>query len=104
VVTKKRRRSQLARATAERQQLRRAQRAARRRRIRLVVTTVVVVLLVAGLVAWILTHRPGSASTGAAGVDYARVVNHSHHQSAARLLGHATSVTLPGLLQGQEAA
>ena len=75
--------------------------------MRIIVTTVVVVLLLAGLVAWILTHRPGSASAKAVGVDYARVVNHSHQQPVAQTEGHAASgpaQTPSGLLHGHGAA
>jgi hypothetical protein len=71
VATKKRRRSQLARATAQRQQSRRAQRLARRRRRRLAATALAVLVLVAALVTWILVHGSGAGSARAAGVDYA---------------------------------
>jgi hypothetical protein len=70
VVTKSRRRSQLARASAQRQQVRRAQRAVRRRRRRVAITAVVVVLAVAALVTWIVLHSGDAAADRAGSVDY----------------------------------
>ena len=78
MVTKKRRRSQLAKAGAQRQELRRAERARRRKRRQMIVTAVVLGVLVVGLVTWIVLHArdAGSASAAArpgAG-DYASLV------------------------------
>jgi hypothetical protein len=81
VATKKRRRSQLARATTQRQQLRRAQRQARRRRQRLVATVIGVLVALVALVAWIVTHSQGSASALRAAVDYSFVIDQSQHQA-----------------------
>jgi hypothetical protein len=74
VVSKKRRRSQLARATAERQRSRRAQRLARRRRLRVVATAVAVLVALAALATWIVLHARGAESVRATGVDYAAVI------------------------------
>ena len=82
VVTKKRRRSQLARASAQRQQLRRAERDRRRRIRRVLVTTVLALLLVAGLVTWIMLHPPGKGATASARGDYAGVVALVHDQAS----------------------
>jgi heme/copper-type cytochrome/quinol oxidase subunit 2 len=84
VVTKKRRRSQLARAGAQRQQIRRAERQRRRRVRQRVLTAVVVVLLVAGLVTWIALHARDSASASAAPTDYASVVDQPTTAGGAR--------------------
>lgn len=81
VVTKKRRRSQLARASAQRQQLRRAQRARRRKRVRTVVALVAAVTVAAVLVLWILLHARDSGSTPSAWGDYASVVDLSQHHA-----------------------
>ncbi|QWZ09381.1 hypothetical protein KRR39_06300 [Nocardioides panacis] len=80
MVTKKRRRTQLARAGAQRQQLRRAQRARRRRRTRLVLTAVAVVVVLAGLVTWIVLHAKDSGSAASARGDYASLVDLAQHQ------------------------
>ena len=80
VVTKKRRRTQLARAGAQRQQLRRAERDRRRRRTRLVLTTAVVLLALAGLVTWIVLHAKHSESAASARGDYASLVDLAHKQ------------------------
>jgi peptidyl-prolyl cis-trans isomerase B (cyclophilin B) len=79
VVTKKRRRAQLTRASQLRQQARRAQRARRRRKIRLLTTVVLVVLAVAGLTIWIALHGTDSGSTGAGPVDYPSGAVHAAH-------------------------
>jgi hypothetical protein len=81
VVTKKRRRSQLTRATGQRRALRRAQRMARRRRIRLVATVLAIVIVLLALVAWIATHRQESTSAGGTAVDYSVVIDQSHQQA-----------------------
>jgi peptidyl-prolyl cis-trans isomerase B (cyclophilin B) len=79
VVTKKRRRAQLTRASRLRQQARRAQRERRRRKIRLLTTAVLVVLVVAGLMVWIVLHEADSGSTGAGPVDYPSGAAHAAH-------------------------
>jgi hypothetical protein len=84
VVTKKRRRSQLAQAGLQRQQIRRAERARRRRIRQRVLTAVVVVLLIAGLVTWIALHARDSGSASAARVDYASVVDQPTTAGGAR--------------------
>jgi hypothetical protein len=75
VVTKKKRRSQLARAAAVRRQEHRAQREARRRRVRMLVTGLLVLAVVVGLAAWIATHRDTGNTAGAHG-DYDAVARH----------------------------
>ncbi|HET7734397.1 MAG TPA: hypothetical protein VFK52_00360 [Nocardioidaceae bacterium] len=68
MVTKKRRRSQLAHAAAERQAVRRAAREHKRQTRQKVLTVVLVVVLLGALTAWILTHRRDSgAALGSAG-------------------------------------
>ena len=84
VVTKKRRRSQLARAGAQRQQVRRAERARRRKVHQRVLTAIVAVLLVAALVTWITLHARGSGSDSAARGDYASVVDQPTTAGGAR--------------------
>ncbi len=74
VVTKKRRRSQLARAGAQRQAARRAQRVARRRRRQIIASLVLVALAIAALVLWVVLH-PDSATSRASGVDYPGVAH-----------------------------
>ena len=77
MVTKKRRRSQLAKAGAQRQELRRAERARRRKRRQMIVTAVVVGVLVAGLLTWIVLHARdvgSAAALGPAAGDYASLV------------------------------
>lgn len=81
VVTKKRRRSQLARAGARRQQLRRQQRERRRKRVRTVVALVVAVTVAAVLVLWIVLHARDSGSAPSARGDYASVVYLSQHHA-----------------------
>jgi hypothetical protein len=81
VATKKRRRSQLARASAQRQLSRRAQRLARRRRWRLVATAVGILVVLVALAIWILTHREDSASAHARVVDYAFVITQPQDQA-----------------------
>lgn len=81
VATKKRRRSQLARATAQRQRSRRSQRLAQRRRRRLIASALGIVVVLVALVAWIVTHQQDSASARGAGVDYAFVIVQSQHQA-----------------------
>ena len=66
MVTKKRRRSHLARASAVRQQQRRSQREVRRRRRQAILTLVVVLVAVAALVTWIVLDTRSSKDTGAA--------------------------------------
>jgi hypothetical protein len=78
VVTKKRRRSQLAHAQAQRQQLRRAERDRRRRQRRTLLTVVVAVLAVAALVTFIVLHSRDSGSASAGRGDYASQVDRSH--------------------------
>jgi hypothetical protein len=66
VVTKKRRRKELARARAQRRAVNRGRRDARRRRIRLAATAVLAGMLLIGLVVWILLHTAtANAATGA---------------------------------------
>jgi hypothetical protein len=81
VVTKQRRRSQLAKAGAQRQQLRRAERDRRRRRRRALLTGVAVVVVAAALVTWIVLHARDSGSASAGRGDYASFVDLSHHLS-----------------------
>jgi hypothetical protein len=81
VATKKRRRSQLARATTQRQQSRRALLRVRRRRQRIAATIVGVVAVLVALVAWVLTHGEDSASALHTGVDYSFVIDQSQHQA-----------------------
>jgi hypothetical protein len=73
VVTKKQRRSQLARARAQRRSERLSAREARQRRRRLVAVVVVAVLAVGALGWWIATHDgevSASAASSAGHVDY----------------------------------
>jgi hypothetical protein len=85
VVTKKRRRRQLARASAQRQQLRRAQRDARRRRVQIAIAAVLVALAIAALVAWIMAHPSDAGSAHAAGVE------HGDYAGTAGAPTHATT-------------
>jgi peptidyl-prolyl cis-trans isomerase B (cyclophilin B) len=80
VVTKKRRRTQLARASAQRRELRRAERERRRRRVRLLVTLLVALAVVVGLAAWIALHDGDSGSAAAQPGDYA-VLDLSHDRA-----------------------
>jgi heme/copper-type cytochrome/quinol oxidase subunit 2 len=91
VVTKKRRRSQLARASAQRQELRRAERERRRKRVRALLTVLVVVLLVAGLVTWIVWHARDSASAANSGGGYAAYIDlpHEHPTHQATTVGES---------------
>jgi hypothetical protein len=77
VVTKKRRRRQLARASAVRQRERRSQREVRRRRLQAVLTLVLVVVAVAALVTWIVLHTgdqgSGTGATSSSAAHYAGV-------------------------------
>ena len=75
MVTKKKRRSQLARAGAVRRAERRAQRVARRRRVRRLVTGLLLLAVLVGLVIWIATHR-GTGNTAGAVDDYDAVARH----------------------------
>jgi ferric-dicitrate binding protein FerR (iron transport regulator) len=77
VVTKKRRRSQLAQAQAQRQQARRAERARRRRRRRTLLAVVAAVLAIAALVTFIVLHDRDSGSAAAGRGDYAALVDRS---------------------------
>ncbi|MGZ5416997.1 MAG: hypothetical protein ACXWDI_07440 [Nocardioides sp.] len=71
MVTKKQRRSQLARARAQRRSESIARREARRRRNHTVAAVAAVVIAVAGLVLWIATHDgEGSAAAPVVFVDY----------------------------------
>jgi hypothetical protein len=67
VVTKKQRRTQLARARTQRRSDRLAAREARSRRIR---TLLVVLAAVVALVAYILTHDGGASAAARTGIDY----------------------------------
>lgn len=78
MVTKKRRRTQLARAGMARQQQRRAERDRRRRLRRTILTVAVVVLAVAALVTFIVLRSHDSGTASAARGDYASVVHRSH--------------------------
>jgi ferric-dicitrate binding protein FerR (iron transport regulator) len=81
VVTKKRRRSQLARATEQRRAVRRAQRMARRRRVRLVASILGILVVLLVLLAWIVTHRQDSASARGTAVDYSVDIYPSDQQA-----------------------
>jgi peptidyl-prolyl cis-trans isomerase B (cyclophilin B) len=70
VVTKKQRRTQLARARAQRRSERLAVREARRHRLRTIAAVVAVLVAVGGLVLWIVIHDDGSAAASSAAVDY----------------------------------
>jgi ferric-dicitrate binding protein FerR (iron transport regulator) len=70
VVTKKQRRTQLARARAQRRSESIARREARRRRNRTIAALVAALVAVGALVLWIVTHDGGSAAASAATVDY----------------------------------
>ena len=78
MVTKKRRRTQLARAGMARQQLRRAERDRRRRRRRTILTIAAVVVAIAALVTFIVVQSHDSGSTSAGRGDYASVVDRTH--------------------------
>ena len=81
VASKKRRRSQLARATTQRQHSRREQRLARRRRQRLFLLALGVLAALVALVAWIVTHQRDTASAQVAPGDYALVIEPLLHQA-----------------------
>jgi hypothetical protein len=70
VVTKKQRRTQLARARTQRRSDRLAAREARTRRIRTLVVVLVAVVAVVALAAYILTHDGGASAAVRIGVDY----------------------------------
>ena len=70
MVTKKQRRSQLARARAQRRSESLARREARRRRIRTLAALLAVVVAVAGLALWIATHGDDASAATSAIVDY----------------------------------
>jgi hypothetical protein len=70
VVTKKQRRSQLARARAQRRSESIARREARRRRNRTVAAVVAVAVAVGALVLWIVMHDDGSEAAKAQVRDY----------------------------------
>lgn len=70
MVTKKQRRTQLARARAQRRSESLARRETRRRRTRTIATVVAVLVAIAGLVFWIVTHDDRSAAAATAFVDY----------------------------------
>lgn len=70
MVTKKQRRTQLARARAQRRNDRLALRETRRHRLRALTAVLAVVVAVGVLVLWIVTHDDGSAAASGAAVDY----------------------------------
>jgi hypothetical protein len=70
VVTKKQRRSQLARAAVERRVARRSARELRNRRLRLLAATLTAIIAVAGLVAWIVTYDGDGTNDALAGLGY----------------------------------
>jgi peptidyl-prolyl cis-trans isomerase B (cyclophilin B) len=70
VVTKKQRRTQLARARAQRRSERLARREARRHRLRTIAAVAAVLVAVGALVLWIVTHDDGTAAASSTGVDY----------------------------------
>jgi hypothetical protein len=70
VVTKKQRRSRIARAAGERREARRTAREARSHRLRVLAATLTAIIAVAGLVAWIVTHDGDRTSSASASVDY----------------------------------
>jgi hypothetical protein len=82
VATKKRRRTQLAKASAQRQQLRRVQRDRRRRHVRLALIAVAALLLAAGLTAWIVMHDEANGPAASASGDYAAAIDLLQDQQA----------------------
>ncbi len=70
MVTKKQRRTQLARARAQRRSERLALREARRHRLRVIAAVLAVVVAVGVLVLWIVTHDSGAPAASGAAVDY----------------------------------
>jgi hypothetical protein len=70
VVTKKQRRTQLARARTQRRSVRLAAREARTRRIRTLLVVLAAVVAVVALVAYILTHDGGASAAARTGIDY----------------------------------
>jgi hypothetical protein len=70
VVTKKQRRTQLARARTQRRSDRLAAREARSRRIRTLLVVLAAVVAVAALAAYILTHDGGASAATRIGIDY----------------------------------
>jgi type VI protein secretion system component VasK len=70
VVTKKQRRSRLARAAAQRRAERRTAREVRNRRLRLLAATLTALVALAGLVAWIVTYDGDETASASSAIDY----------------------------------
>ncbi|MFT4008543.1 MAG: hypothetical protein QM655_00730 [Nocardioidaceae bacterium] len=76
MVSKKKRRKQLARAAAERQSARRAERNAKAHRRQRIAMTALAVVLLAALAYWIATHRRSDETVPASGDALSSVVSH----------------------------
>jgi hypothetical protein len=81
VVSKKRRRTQLARATARRRQVRRVQRQVRRRRRRRLLIAVSLGVVVIAVAAWIALHGRDNRTALGSVVDYSSAIDTSQQQA-----------------------